>query len=159
MRNNNQNNYKLISAILNNDLGTVIKEIQQKADINGTDENKFPIFFRAITKLNYSIIKTFIDKGVRKDLKDSNNNEALYYAIAYGNKEILSLLIVSGFNIVNNINLSNNAFILSDESTIKLLISEGFNTNNIHKQQQEEFHNTITSAQKSFQKNLIIENS
>lgn len=99
MNNLNHGNYKLVDAIISNDLLEVKVLISQGVDVNQSDLNDdFTPLMRAINLDSIEIVKLLLTAGAGVNLSPSPDKTALGLAISNGNLEMVKLLLEAGAN-------------------------------------------------------------
>ncbi|WP_243645987.1 ankyrin repeat domain-containing protein [Sphingobacterium alimentarium] len=101
--NTNQN---LLKAVQNNDTATVIKALEQGADVNHTDEQGRSLLLIATVNKHTEMATLLVKRGADVNLQAHNKDSAFLYAGASGQTALLQLFIAHGarFDLFNRYN-------------------------------------------------------
>nr|WP_062110482.1 ankyrin repeat domain-containing protein [Bacillus niameyensis] len=87
---------RLISAATEGDIETILKLLEDGADINATDHHGDTAVMAATQRNNVDTVKILIEQGADINIRNKNQDNVLLYAGAEGLLEIVKLAIEAG---------------------------------------------------------------
>ncbi|XP_050231391.1 protein VAPYRIN-like [Mercurialis annua] len=89
----------LCVAARKGEVRTILKLIENGAQINGKDQHGWTALHRSSFKGKIEAVRTLIDKGIDVDAKDEDGYTALHCAVESGHADVIELLVKRGADI------------------------------------------------------------